>query len=252
MRYPRQVVTTYGLLHSVVVVSCLMSFDGMANLAARRGLCLGGNADAGETQVDWTPMPQAPQADIFFHVRVVMSIVLGLGLTRLLNGTSRFVQHPGRQAVYLVHLGWVVWTVLLLVHFWWWEFWLAATPRWTFELYLFVVAYVVLLFLLCTLLYPDDLDGYAGYEDYFLSRRRWFFGLLAATFVFDFVDTLLKGPEHYAAFHGEYLVRLPVCLMLCCVAMITQNRWFHGSFVLASLAYEVSWIFRLFDWLTPG
>jgi len=224
----------------------------MANLAGRRGLCLGGNADAGGTQVDWKPMPQAPQADIFFHVRVVMSIVLGLGLTRLLNGTSRFVQHPGRQAVYLVHLGWVGWTVLLLVHFWWWEFWLAATPRWTFELYLFVVAYVVLLFLLCTLLYPDDLDGYAGYEDYFLSRRRWFFGLLAATFVFDFVDTLLKGPEHYAAFHGEYLVRLPVCLTLCAAAMITRNRWFHGSFVLASLAYEVSWIFRLFDWLTPG
>lgn len=197
-------------------------------------------------------MPQGLQTDIFFHVRVVMSIVLGLGLTRLLNGTSRFVQHPGRHAAYPIHLGWVAWTVLLLLHFWWWEFWLTAVPRWTFQVYLFVVAYVVLLFLLCTLLYPDDLSDYAGYEDYFLSRRRWFFGLLGAAFVFDFADTLLKGAEHYAAFHGEYLVRLPICLALCGVAMVTRKRWFHGGFVLASLAYEISWIFRFFDQLAPG
>ena len=190
--------------------------------------------------------------ELFFHVRVVMGMVIGLGLARLLNGTSRFVQHPGRQAVYLVHLGWVAWTMLLLVHFWWWQFWLVVTQRWTFEIYLFLVAYVVLLFLLCTLLYPDDLSDYRGYKDYFLSRRKWFFGAVAATFVFDLADTLLKGAQHYAAFNNEYVVRLPVCLGLCAVAIATRNRWFHGSFVLASLLYEVSWIVRFFDRLTPG
>lgn len=197
-------------------------------------------------------MPHNAQPEIFAHLRVVMGIVLGLGLARLLNGTSRFVQHPGRQAVYLVHLGWVAWTVLLLVHFWWWEFSLAATAQWTFGFYFFVISYVVVLFSLCTLLYPDDLDGYTGYRDYFLSRRRWFFGLLGATFVFDVVDTVLKGADHYASFHGEYLVRLPVYLALCGVAMVTTNRWFHGGFVIVSLAYEVSWILRFFDRLTPG
>ena len=197
-------------------------------------------------------MSHLGQTDIFFHLRVVMGIVLGLGLARLLNGTSRFVQHPGRQAIYLVHLGWVAWTVLQLVHFWWWEFRLAATPQWTFGLYLFIVTYVVLLFLLCTLLYPDDLGGYTGYRDYFLSRRRWFFGLLGATFVFDFVDTILKGAGHLATFHGEYYVRVPVYLGLCGIAMVTTNRWFHGGFIIVSLVYEASWILRLFYQLAPG
>ncbi|MGI4941845.1 MAG: hypothetical protein ACRYHQ_15005 [Janthinobacterium lividum] len=193
-----------------------------------------------------------PQADIFLHLRVVMGIVLGLSLARLLNGTARFVQHPGRQAIYLVHLGWVAWTVLLLVHFWWWEFLLVTIPQWTFGLYLFVFAYIVLLFLLCTLLYPDDLGGYTGYENYFFSRRRWFFGLLGATFVFDFVDTVLKGASHYAGFHGEYLVRIPAYLLLCGIAMTTTNRWFHGGFVMVSLVYEISWILRFSDRLLPG
>jgi len=212
---------------------------------------IGAGVIGGGNPPDWAS-PLTTPGEQFYHVRVVMGIVIGLGLTRLLNGTSRFVQHPRRQAVYLVHLGWVGWTMLLMVHFWWWQFWLAATPRWTFGMYLFVIAYVVLLFLLCTFLYPDDLSDYAGYKDFFLSRRRWFFGLVAATFVFDFVDTLLKGAEHYAIFNDEYLVRLPVCLVLCAIAIATRNRWFHGGFVVASLVYEVSWIFRFFDRLTPS
>jgi hypothetical protein len=197
-------------------------------------------------------MPQATSIEIFTHVRIVMGMVIGLGLTRLLNGTSRLVQHPRRERVYLIHLGWVIWTVLFLVHFWWWEFWLVEIRDWTFQIYLFLISYVILLFLLCTLLYPDDLGGYAGYEDFFLSRRRWFFGLVAILFVFDFFDTLIKGAEHYAIFHGEYLIRLPTCLLLCGIAMATRNRWFHGGLVLVSIIYEVSWIFRLFDTLTPS
>jgi hypothetical protein len=41
-------------------------------------------------------MPQATSVEIFTHVRIVMGMIIGLGLTRLLNGTSRLVQHPRR------------------------------------------------------------------------------------------------------------------------------------------------------------
>ena len=49
-------------------------------------------------------------------------------------------------------------------------------PRWTFGIYLFIIAYAVLLFLLAALLFPDSMLDYASYEDFFFSRRRWFFG----------------------------------------------------------------------------
>jgi hypothetical protein len=78
------------------------------------------------------------------------------------------------------------------------------------------------------LLYPDDLVGYAGYEDFFSPRRRKFFGLVATAIVFDFVDTLPKGSEHYAIFHDEYLIRLSTYLLPCGIAMATRRRWFHG------------------------
>jgi hypothetical protein len=190
--------------------------------------------------------PDAAAAAIFPHIRIVMGIVLGLGITRLLTGTAGFVQHPQRRKVYWVHLGWVLFMLVSLTHFWWWEFWLTAITAWTYDFYVFLIAYAVLLYFLCALLFPDNVDEYGGYEEYFISRRRWFFGLLALTFVFDLVDTLLKGEAHFERYGIEYLVRTPAAVALCVAAMVVANRRFHAAFLAASLVYQVSWILRLF------
>ncbi|RUV68440.1 MAG: hypothetical protein EOR30_12050 [Mesorhizobium sp.] len=191
---------------------------------------------------------QLPYAhDIFPHIRIVMGMVIGLGLTRLLSGLARIVQHPGQYRLYPVHLAWVVSVLLMLVHFWWWEFGLFQIETWTFGKYLFIIFYAVTLFLLCALLFPDSMLDYTSYEDFFYLRRAWFFGLLAATYLLDVVDTLLKGPEHFARFGVEYLFRTPVFVALCVIAMLVRDRRFHIAFVAAALIYQISFILRLFD-----
>ena len=172
-------------------------------------------------------MEPQPTAEIFPHVRIVMGMVIGLGVTRLLSGLARIVQHPR--------------------HFWWWEFGLFGIRHWTFEIYFFIVLYAVTLFLLCALLFPDSMEGYTGYEDYFYARRAWFFGLLAATYLFDVVDTLIKGEAHFARFGVEYLIRTPVFVLLCLIAIRTSDRRFHRAFIAFTLIYQISWILRLFS-----
>lgn len=189
-------------------------------------------------------------AEIFQHVRVVIGIVLGLGITRLLTGLAGFLQHPTRRKAYPVHIGWTFMVLLTLIHFWWWEFGLIDLERWTFEIYLFLIGYAILLFLLCTLLFPDTLSEYSGYEDFFISRRGWFFAIYGLTIVFDVVDSLIKGPTHYALFAQEYWFRVPIYLILCGVAIWTPDRRFHTLFVTVGLVYELTWIFRLFNNLT--
>ena len=88
----------------------------------------------------------------------------------------------------------------MLVHFWWWQFGLYGITNWTFGIYLFVLLYAVALFLLCAFLFPESMQDYKSYEDFFYARRGWFFGLLAATYLLDVVDTLIKGEEHFARF----------------------------------------------------
>lgn len=190
---------------------------------------------------------QSSLHDIFPHIRIVMGMVIGLGVTRLLSGVARIVQHPGQVRLYPVHLAWVGLMLLLLIHFWWWEFGLYHITEWTFGKYLFIILYAVVLFLLCALLFPDSMQDYSSYEDYFYSRRAWFFGLLASTYLLDVVDTLIKGEEHFRAFGTEYLFRTPVLVLLCLVAIATRNKVFHTVFVTLALIYQTTFIFRLFD-----
>lgn len=185
--------------------------------------------------------------DQFLHIRVVLGILLGLAITRLLTGLARFVQHPGRQKVYGIHVGWAVFLFILLTHFWWWEFRLIHVHDWTFVIYAFLICHIVLLFLLCTLLFPDNLDEYTGYRDYFLSRRVWFFGLLALSFLLDFGDTLIKGTDYLRSLTVEYPIRNAAYIVLCLVAMRTRSERFHAAFVAAAIAYECLWVYRLYD-----
>lgn len=184
--------------------------------------------------------------EIYPHIRVVMGMVIGLGITRLLLGVARIVQHPKQYRLYTVHLAWIGSMLLLLVHFWWWEFDLYQIAHWTFGTYIFIISYAIALFLLCALLLPDNLSDYKDYQDYFIERRAWFFGVLAVVYVLDVVDTFIKGEAHFSRFATEYLIRTPVLVGLCLVAIRTASPRFHQAFVTATLAYQLSWIVRLF------
>ena len=188
-------------------------------------------------------------AEIFLHVRVIMGIIVGLGIARLLNGLTFFVQHPGRRQLSAIHLLWAASVLLTLVHFWWWEFWLTEIVKWNFQIYLFLIAYAILFHLLCTLLFPEVIDDYDGYEQFFIARRRWFFGILGVTFVFDFFDTIIKGWHHLEGFGLEYKIYLPASIFFCTVAFFTTNRRFHLTYAAAALSYKLAFIVRLFDTL---
>ncbi len=198
--------------------------------------------------MDAAPHPDT-LASLFLHVRVLLGMVVGLGLTHLIRHFARIIDRPVRERTYWVHLVWAVSMFLYLLHFWWWEFRLAGSVHWTFMLYLYVALYALLLYLLCAIIFPDSLEGYAGYEEYFHSRRKWFFGLLALAYVADLGDTWIKGREYFASFGPELELRSLVYVAMCLVAITTDNRRFHAFFAVASLIYQLSWIVRQFETL---
>ena len=187
--------------------------------------------------------------DLYLHIRVIISIVLGIAITRVLSGLAKFVQHPGKLKVYPVHILWALIVLIASIHFWWWEFGLTAIARWRFELFLFVLFYAFLFALMANILFPDELDEYEGYQDYFQSRRGWFFGLLIVSMLTDWFDTAIKGHNYLSSFGAEYPTRLVVTIVLALVAMRTRSARFHFVFALLYLAYYVSWIIRVYD---PG
>lgn len=193
---------------------------------------------------------QIPPAEAFTHVRIIIGIILGLCVSRILTGVTRFIQHPGKQKIYPVHLAWVGFILLSVVHFWWLEFSLRTIAVWTFEKYLFVIFYAGLYFSLCTLLFPDSMEEYKGYRDYFISRRKWFFGLLIVLYAADVGDTLLKGWGHYELYGPEYPIQAALFIILSLIGALTPNLKFHTFFAVLALVYQITFTLRHFATLS--
>ena len=117
---------------------------------------------------------------IFDYVMMLTAIVIGLAMTHLMQGVGRIVEDPRGSRIWWVHLVWVAHMATLAVFWWWFEYSLRLIAAWTFQLYAFVLGYAFLIYLICTILFPSNLGKHIGYKEYFISRRRWFFGLLAA------------------------------------------------------------------------
>jgi hypothetical protein len=184
--------------------------------------------------------------DIYFHLRILMGVILGVGLTRMLAGVASFAQHPGHKKLSPTHLIWVAVVLVSAIHFWWVEYGLIRIHPWHFELFVFVLFYAFLFYLMATLLIPDNIDEYADYEDYFLSRRGWFFGLLAATAPVDLIDALAKGAAYVHSLGPEYLFRLAVTLVVSAIGAWTTNRRVQLALASVYFLYLLSWILRLY------
>jgi hypothetical protein len=174
---------------------------------------------------------------MFNYVMVLASVIIGLGITHLLQGVAGIVQHPGREKLYWVHLTWVAAIFLRIIFWWWFEFRLSETVQWSFALYFFVLLYAFVNYLTCALLFPKDLADYAGFKDYFYSRKGWFFGVNLAGIGIDVADSLLKGVDHFQALGLSYPILMTALAILFITGMLTRSEQFQGAFAVASLAY---------------
>jgi hypothetical protein len=194
--------------------------------------------------------PTQVDIDLHLHVMVMISIIVSLSVYHLIYGVAGFIQHPTRHKVSLLHLGWVAWVLLSVMTFWWWEFNLSLIPRWNYGLYFFVFIFSCMYFFLSVLLFPYDLNGYEGYQDYFLSRRVWFFGFVALTELLDVIDSWIKGAEYLRSLGPEYPVRIIAYLIFCAFAARTGNLAFQYTFLSLGLLQEVFFITRHYSSLT--
>jgi hypothetical protein len=174
--------------------------------------------------------------EFFNYVMVLASVIVGLAVAHLLTGVAKMVQEPDRSKLYWVHLLWIFLMFHNALFWWWWEFGLAGIHRWTFELYVFVLYFAVLLYLICAILVPSTLGSYADYRAYYFSRRRWLFGLLFAFSLFDFVDSATKGWAHLQSLGWPYYTSVTIRSLLLLVAMKSRSEKVHAVIVIAFIA----------------
>ena len=106
--------------------------------------------------------------------------------------------------------------------------------------------YAVLLFFLCVLFFPQEMQDYDGFKTYFYSRRKWIFSLMSVLFLADILDTLIKGSTLLHALGPLYYIRTALYFVLSLAAIRIANQWFHAGFAIFATGYEILLIFKAY------
>ena len=144
----------------------------------------------------------------FEYLSVLISIILALGMTRVLGGVGEMLQARSHRRIYWVHVIWIVNLFLYLVIAWWIFYRWRNQEPWRFLLFVFVLISPTILYLASLLLFPreGDVDLAVNYKTHYYANHRAFFVLFALFTPVDFVDSLLKGIPHFLALGPQYFV----------------------------------------------
>ncbi len=182
----------------------------------------------------------------FEYLSVLISIILALGMTRVLAGVGEMLQARSRRHIYWVHALWIVNLFLYLVVAWWIFYRWRNQQPWTFFLFLFVLISPTILYLASLILFPREgaIDESVDFKTHYYANHRAFFILFGLFTPVDFVDSLLKGVPHFLALGPQYIISGVLYFVGLTTAAITRNERYHQFYAVFFFVHTVviSWI----------
>ncbi len=172
----------------------------------------------------------------FEYLSVLISIILALGMTRVLGGVGEMLQARSRRHIYWVHIVWIVNLFLYLVVAWW------IFYRWRNQQPLYLAS---------LLLFPreGDIDLAVDYKRITTRTTAPFFILFALFTPIDIFDSLLKGVPHFLGLGPQYFVSSFLYVSGLTTAAITQNERYHQFYAIFFLVQTIFISFTIFHTL---
>ena len=136
----------------------------------------------------------------FEYVMVIVSIILGLGLTVVLRGLSKLARSENPSAVVVI---WGFFLLLLFLQTWWALWDLKQIQLWTQPDFLFITIYCCIMYAMAELLLPMASRPDTDWVAHFMSVRKWYFllqallGMMGVTLTWIQLDIPLSHPYRF-------------------------------------------------------
>jgi hypothetical protein len=173
---------------------------------------------------------------VFEYIGVLVSVIMGLGITHLATGATKLIQYRGEVRFYLPHMIWTINILIYILLIWWGMFSWSTHEDWHAYEYLFITAYAIVSFFLAAMLYPWDMPRKIDITEYFFNNRTWFFGALLVAWWIDVPATLLKASAGLRPVPQGYIGFIGVQSLIACIGIATRNRLVH---LLLSIVFLV-------------
>lgn len=183
--------------------------------------------------------------DAFSYLSVLISIILGLGVTHLLSGVGRIIERRDRVTPYWPAFVWAAVLFILHVQTWWVMFGLRTHPGWTFGAFLAVLVQPAVLYLLAVLVFPPGLgdDAPVDMRANYYRQAPWFFGLAILLLVQSIGrDLVIGGALPNAVNLGAHVV----FFVLWAGAASTRRETYHAFVAVCTAVLFAVYVGLLF------
>jgi len=173
----------------------------------------------------------------FEYVSVLISIILGLGITVLLTGLADMIRNWKRVQFYWPYGVWILIIFILHLQEWWTTYLLRSEMKWTLTLFAFIIIYPIVLFILANLLFPkrwrkNGVDMKVYYYNHFLQ----FFG---AALLLILISILQNHFLLNLSFSEQAVQFFLVLLFSTLLITRTKNQRIHALVALVLLSVLV-------------
>lgn len=186
--------------------------------------------------------------DAFSYLSVLLSIVLGLGVTQVLTSLGRVIEARDRVRTFGPALIWAGVILLIHVQTWWVMFGLRTHQGWTFGAFLIVLLQPLVLYLLSALVLPADFGGGSPVDlrAHYFRHAPWFFGFGVLLLVQSVArDVLMSGGLPSLANLSVHVA----FLALWTGAALTHRTAYHWFVAVATAALFCLYVAALFPQL---
>ena len=120
----------------------------------------------------------------FEYVTILISIILGLGITQLLSSIAESFYNYKKVVFFLPHTIWVLVILFLHIQEWFIIYELKGYPIWKLPTFLFIILYPITLFIITKLLFPVAMgDEEINLKKYYLDNFQKTFYLFCLSII---------------------------------------------------------------------
>jgi hypothetical protein len=180
----------------------------------------------------------------FEYITVLISIILGMGITEILSSVGNIILRWERVKLYWPHS--VLVLLVFVFHFqeWWVVFELRTYQYWRLPIFLFTILYPVNLYILARILFPQK------YTKKGTNLRDFYFNNCKRIFLFIFSLAFLSILDNIFFHSIPFVEQIPqIFLGLVCGLLIiskTKVEWVHKSviailFLATVITFIIEW-----------
>lgn len=185
--------------------------------------------------------------DEFSYLSVILSIILGLAVTQILQGFRGVLQSRARIRLYWPTMTWAGLLLLIYVQSWWAMFGMRHHQNWNFAGFGVVILHIVLLYMLAGVILPDfPPNEPVDLRAYYYAHHRWFFGIAVLTVLASLAKDLVLGHEFPDRINVTFHL---IFLVLAVIATITRREWYHKIAAVLMVVLFVYYTALLFEYL---